>query len=278
MKMHLVLLTFFCFLCAARAESVDPRLERIVSLGGSVTETLVALGCYDQLAAVDQSSRYPEKVRELPSVGYYRMISAEGVMALKPTLVICTEDAGPPHAMKTLKAADIPVVSVTAEKSLEGAAERIRQIGRAVGKETEAAALAEPLEERAARSPDPEGFRPRVLFLYARGSGAPNVSGEGTGADRMIALAGARNAVTGYKGYRPLTAEALVTSRPEVVLLTEDGLAAMGGEEAVWSLPGMSSTPAGKEKRLVVMDDLLLLGFGPRLPKALDTLRGALEE
>nr|MDA3873212.1 ABC transporter substrate-binding protein [Kiritimatiellia bacterium] len=120
--------------------------------------------------------------------------------------------------------------------------------------------------------------KPKVLFLYPRGSGGANVSGTGTGADEVIRLAGAENAVTQYEGYRPVTAESLVTAQPDVVLVTVHGLSAMGGEEAIWSLPGMKTTPAGQNKRLIMMNDLRLLGFGPRTAEVVNELRKELSQ
>lgn len=249
---------------------------RIVTLGGAVTETALLLGAGDRVVAVDESSVVPEGM-EVARVGYYRMISAEGVLSVRPSLVVGTEDAGPPHVLAQLRGAGVRVELLTAEKSLAGAAARIRALGALLGAEEAAAALAEPLEARVAEAPERLAGDPSVLFLYARGAGVPNVSGEGTGADEMIRMAGGRNAVRGFRGYRALTPEALVTAQPEVVLVTEKGLAAMGGEAGVWSLPGMGTTPAGRARRLVVMEDVLLLGFGPRAGEAVDGLRALLE-
>ncbi|MEO0603960.1 MAG: ABC transporter substrate-binding protein, partial [Myxococcota bacterium] len=110
--------------------------------------------------------------------------------------------------------------------------------------------------------PDPA---PRVVFIYARGGGTLNVAGLDTGAGRMVELAGGVNAVTGYTGYKPLTAESLVLAKPDVLLLTSRGLESLGGTEGLLAQPGVSLTPAGQNRRIVVLDDLLLLGFGPRV-------------
>src|SRR5690606_5851109 len=115
----------------------------------------------------------------------------------------------------------------------------------------------------------------KVLFIYARGGGAPNVAGTDTGANEIIRLAGAENAVSSFAGYRPLSPESLVTSATDAVLMTRQGLEAMGGELALWQLPGIRQTPAGKNRKLVLMDEVLLLGFGPRTVSAADQLRKA---
>ena len=115
-----------------------------------------------------------------------------------------------------------------------------------------------------------------MLFLYARGAATLNVSGHGTAADAMISLAGAQNAVTGYEGYKPLTAEAAVAAAPDYILMMSRGVDSVGGKDAVLSQPGLALTPAGQKKRVVAIDDLLLLGFGPRTGAALPELARAL--
>ncbi|MDF3127811.1 hemin ABC transporter substrate-binding protein [Kiritimatiellaeota bacterium B1221] len=252
--------------------------DGIVSLGSPVTEIIVALGADERLAGIDDSSAFSKALSKLPQVGYYRMVSAEGVLSVQPSLIISSEDAGPPEALKKIKDSGVPVIQVPADKSLEGTVRRIRAVGEALGAGEAAEQLLKPIEmrlENPLKALDPA---PKVLFIYARGGGASNVSGNGTGAHEMIQLAGAKNAVEGFRGYRPLTPEALVASQPDVLLMTRQGLDAIGGEKSLWSLPGMQNTPAGKNSRIVVMDEVLLLGFGPRVVDAMDQLRAELTE
>jgi iron complex transport system substrate-binding protein len=117
-----------------------------------------------------------------------------------------------------------------------------------------------------------EGDPPKVLFVFAHGAGTWNVAGVGTAADEMIRLAGGRNAATGYAGYRPLTAEAVVAAQPDVILTGSGGLAGRGGQEGLLKVPGVGSTPAGRDRRVVAMDELYLLGFGPRTAEAVREL------
>jgi iron complex transport system substrate-binding protein len=113
---------------------------------------------------------------------------------------------------------------------------------------------------------------PRVLFVYARGAGTMMVAGTETPAEAMIALAGAANAAEGFAGFKPMTAEAVVAAQPDVILMPERGLESLGGADGLLEQPGVALTPAGKNRRIVTMDDLLLLGFGPRLGEAVQTL------
>lgn len=115
-----------------------------------------------------------------------------------------------------------------------------------------------------------------MLFIYARGQGTLNVAGRVTGADTIIKLAGAVNAVDGYTDYKPLTPEGAVAAAPDVILLMDKGLESIGGPEALWQLPGLAQTPAGRQKRVISLDGLMLLGFGPRLGQAALALNQAL--
>lgn len=250
--------------------------SRLVSLGGAVTETVWALGASPDLVAVDDSSTFPPENAALPHVGYYRMISAEGVLSVNPDVVLASVEAGPPPALAQIEKAGARVVRIPGAATVAGCVERIRAVGAALDRVEEAEKLATEIEAELSAPPVPPATPVRVLFVFARGAGTLNVAGTETAANEIIALAGGVNAVTEYGGYRPLTAEAVVTAAPDVVLLTESGLAGLGGTAALWAVPGLSATPAGAAGRAVAMDDLLLLGFGPRLPEAVRELRALL--
>jgi iron complex transport system substrate-binding protein len=108
-----------------------------------------------------------------------------------------------------------------------------------------------------------------VLFLLSVGRGAPQASGRGTAADAMIRLAGGRNAIDSYTGYRPLSPERVATLDPAVILTTRDSVEQIGGMDAVLALPGIAVTRAAAQRRVVAFDALYLLGFGPRIAHAL---------
>jgi iron complex transport system substrate-binding protein len=271
----------------ARADAVavaGERPSRIVCVGGAVCEAALALGAGDRLIARDRSSTFPEAVTRLPEIGYQRTLTAEPILALSPDLVVASFEAGPPATIAQLRAAGLRVALMSSAMSPETAADRVAAVGAAIGEraagERMARALADDARtasERArARLASGGGPPPRVLFVYARGAGAAMVSGRGTAADAMLELVGAANAITAFDGFRPLSPEVLIASAPDVVLVPAGGLDALGGEAALLALPGMAETPAGRARRIVALDDLLLLGFGPRLPAALDALAAGL--
>ena len=251
-----------------RAETDTPRL---ISIGGSVTEIVYALGADKTLVGTDTSSIYPEAATKLPQVGYQRSLSAEGVLGLHPTLILASADAGPPSVVDQLKQSGVSWVIIPAENSIAGAKDKIRAVAHALHREAQGEALMQHLHDEMTKAQSllaSEGSNSKVLFIYARGGGSVNVAGQKTAADAMITLAGGTNAASGYTGYKPLTAEAVVAAAPEVILIPTRGLESIGGIDGLLSQPGLAATPAGKSRKVVAMDDLLLLGFGPRLGEA----------
>ncbi len=256
-----------------------PDTSRIVTLGGTATETVYALGLGDRVVGIDKSSLYPPEATKKPSVGYVRAFSAEGVLSLNPSLVIAVKTAGPAAALAQLRSAGVEVVLVSEERSVDGAKARVEEVAKAIGRVEAGARLVEQIDERIERAVAAAGRtkeRPRVLFVYARGGGTLNVAGRDTAANAIIELARGVNVMSEFSGYRPMTAEATVRAAPDVILITEHGLASVGGKEALFALPGLAFTPAKANDRVVIMDDLLLLGFGPRVAEAVETLSSAL--
>lgn len=264
---------------AATAQA--PAQDRLVTIGGAVTETVFALGLGSQVVGVDTSSVFPPAAAQLPKVGYQRTIAAEGVLSLRPTRVVVSEEAGPPHALAQLRNAGLAVDVIAGKQSIAGAKEKIRAIANLLQVPERGAQLAAKLDADFAHAQSIAawpGSRPRVLFLYARGAGTAMVGGASTSAAAMIELAGAANAAAALEGFKPYSAEALVAALPDIILLTERGMASLGGAEAVRQLPGLASLPGERMPRVVALDDLMLLGFGPRTGQAVAELHAKLAE
>jgi iron complex transport system substrate-binding protein len=245
--------------------------RRIVSVGGAVTETVFALGAGDEVVAVDTSSMYPARTAKLPKVGYQRTLSAEGILALSPDLVIVSDEAGPPATIEQLRGAGVRVERMPPANTPDEAVARVIAVGRAIDRP--AAVFATRMRREVAAAVArvaPDG--PRFVLVYARGAGTLMVAGTDTAASAMATLAGGRNAIEGVSGFKPLSAEVLIAAAPDVIVVPSRGLVTLGGESGLLALPGVAQTPAGRNRRIVAFDDLLLLGFGPRLAPAIDEL------
>lgn len=253
--------------------------ERVVVAGGDLAEIAFALGAGDRIVGVDSTSTFPPEAAALPQIGYLRRLSAEGVLSLRPDLLLLAPDAGPDVALAQIEAAEVPVMKVPDVAGAAGIAPKIRFVGAALGREAEAEALAATVEARLAAIAEKVaalGPAPRVLFILHLESGAPLVGGAGTSADEIIRLAGGANAASTLEGYRPMSREALIAAAPDVILMMESRADASGALDAVLARPDLALTPAGREGRAVALDGMLLLGFGPRTPEAVRALARAL--
>jgi iron complex transport system substrate-binding protein len=253
-------------------------VSRIVPLNGDVAETIVALGLGKNVVGVDTSATYPAKlVDRLPKIGYQRTLSAEGILSLRPTVVVGTPTAGPPEVIDQLRAAGVTVMVIPEFKAIDAGPRKLRAIGRALGVPRRGERLARQVEGQIAlarREAQEAGTKPKVAFLYLRGSQVQMIGGKGSGADAMIETAGGidTGSQLGIDGFRQLTSESLVQAQPDVILVLSAGLQSVGGVDGLLRIPGVAQTPAGKNRRIVHFDDLLLLGLGPRTGAALRLL------
>lgn len=253
--------------------------ERIISIGGGITEIVFALGKGRSVVATDTTSYFPEAAERLPKVGYQRQLNAEGILSFNPTLVLTTKAAGPDAVLKQIQAAGVRVESIPDNYDEEGLKQRIVRIGQWLDEPEKATILAEDAN-RAFRAIETQkrslkGEPLKVLFIMQHRDGAPLVAGHDTHVDTLIRLSGALNVAENLKGFRTLSPEALLVLNPDVILTTHQTLEVVGGSQALWRTPGLNRTTAGKEERLVSMDALLLMGFSIRSPLATRKLLNA---
>ena len=258
--------------------------ERIVSLNGSTTEILFALGVGDNVVGCDASSSYPKGVKEkLPSVGYQYGLNAEGILSLNPTLMIGRDDVRPPQVVQQLRMAGVTVLLLNEPRSFETAKQRLLTIGKAVGCEKKAKELIDALDAdieklEAKLTSRKEQPKQKALFLYLRGTQTTLVLGTDTAPGAMFDIVAAENAAGNIKGNKPMTAEAVIAAQPDVYVLFTSGLESIGGVDGLLKLPGLAHTPAGKNRRVVTLDGQYLSGFGPRCGRAaLDLFQGIYE-
>ena len=263
-------------LCASHLRANPAR--RIVSVGGAITEILYRLGCANEIVGVDSTSLYPaEALKTKANIGYVRALGAEGVLSLNPTLVIAAEGAGPPDALRLIEQAGVTIVRVPDEPSPAGIIKRVEAIAQAVGASQQGAALVQEINQGFTQVSAAKArvTRPaRALFVLSLQNGRPLVGGQGTTADAMLALSGATNAAAALTGWKPLSDEGLIAAAPEAIVMMDHG---PGGAAAdPFAFPAFAATPAAAGRRLVVMNSLYLLGFGPRTPAAARDLMAAL--
>lgn len=254
----------FANACEAAADST-----RIAVAGGSLTEIIYFLGAEERLVAVDTTSNFPAAARKLPSIGYVRALSAEGLLSLKPTLVLGEHDMGPPHVHTALAATGLPLVRVAEVHTAAGIVAKVRCVAAVLGLGEHAEALIEmhlaPVVEALEALPPSGASMPvRAVVLLGVRDGAPIGAGSGTSAHGLLEMAGAVNALTNFHGWKPVSVEALANAKADFVVMPQRGAAAIGGVAEALRHPAVAPLVAGRADRLIVMDGMELLGFGPR--------------
>lgn len=254
--------------------------QRVVAVGGVVTEVIYALGLQDRLVGVDSTSQFPaDALRDKANVGYVRALSAEGVLSLKPSLVMLIDGAGPPGAVSLLAETGVALARIPDETTPEGVATKIEAIGAALGAAAPAQRLAAQTRAGFAELATLRGgiAKPRrVLFVLSVQNGRVMVGGRNSSADAIIRHAGAVNVADGIEGYKTMTDEAIMAGAPDVVLMMSHNVNHATSPDALFAMPAFAETPAARQKRLIAMDGLYLLGFGPRTPAAARDLMAAI--
>ncbi|CQJ48286.1 heme/hemin ABC transporter substrate-binding protein [Yersinia rohdei] len=277
MRLRLLSLPFILSLSACLLSLNSFAAERIVTIGGDVTEIAYALGAGGEIVARDSTSLQPQAVQKLPDVGYMRMLNAEGILAMKPTMLLVSELAQPSLVLKQVADSGVNVVTVPGQTTPESVAVKINAVATALNQQEQGQKLITDYQQRLSAVNNTQ-LPVKVLFVMSHGGLTPMAAGQNTAADAMIRAAGGSNAMQGFSRYRPLSQEGVIASAPDLLLITSDGVRALGGNEGIWKLPGLALTPAGKNKRLLVVDDMALLGFGLETPQVLAQLRKGMEQ
>jgi len=267
-----ILLVSLVVLLPRVSAQVSAQPSRVVSLGGGVTEIVYALGAQDYLVGTDQSSVFPQAARRLPSVGYYRRLPVEGVAALKPTLVIASEHAGPPTVLEQLRGLNIQVTSVSDAPTLASLQQRVREIALVLDRVDQGEEILTQFQS-ALNQAQSQFLLPRKAVTVVMRAGVLVGAGGDTTAGVVLREAGLINALSKQTGYRALSAEALSALAPEVIIISSGTVTSMGGLDAVKKSSLLRHTPAVKNNLVIEFDDLLVQGFSLRLPQAVSAIR-----
>ncbi len=252
--------------------------RRVVALSSTNPEIIRALGKGATLVAVDRSAKQLgiASLDRLPDVGHPYHPNVEGIVALKPDLVLGNEENFEKTTAEQLRAAGVRVVILepSHKDGVAGLKRRITKVaalynepakGRALNAKIDADVKKLQAKVAAYRT------RPKVLFLYAHGPGDAYVYGTDNGADVLIKMAGGVNGAAFTSGSKPLTAEAMVQASPDAIIMLHRGLSAVKGVDGALKLPGVALTPAGRNRRIFAVDNSIRW-VGPRFPEFALTL------
>jgi iron complex transport system substrate-binding protein len=234
---------------------------------------IYALGAQANLVGVDYSSTYPPEIKKLPTVGYHRALSAEGILSLRPTLIIDDNNIGPDNVVRQLQALHIPMKTFQAKNdSIDGTKALLREMGTFFHKEQRAEDLCARMDrEMAAAADAAKKYRttPRVAVIhFGRASNVYLLVGNGGGGDagtagKMVELAGGKMAIQQRGMQRMISPEIIAKSNPQVILMTEYGFDRLGSVEQAKTLPGVGETDAARNNRIYRVPEHELMYFGP---------------
>ena len=243
--------------------------KRVVIAGGSITEIFYLLGIDDRIVALDITSNYPEEAKELPSVGYVRMLSAEGLLSMNPTIILGEHDMGPPTVIQQVRETGVELRIIPEEKSVQGIIEKIRCVAAPMG----VSSLAEELinHEFTEKFTEIKQNQDKILkenisamVIYSMQGTSPIVCGTGESGDAFLKLIGAGNAFSGFEGWKPASAESILANDPDYILITSRLLKRFSSIEELRNHPSLSQTTAAQNDNIIAKDGMAMIGFGPR--------------
>lgn len=246
--------------------------QRIVCLSKHLTEMVFALGKGHNIVAVDLSSTYPDSAKLLKTVGYHRALSPESIIAMNPDLVIHSNDIGPENVLPQITKAGLNIKAFGGANTIDSAKLLLKELGKFFGEEKKADSIITKMSEGIAKAADslkamniPDSVKVMIIHFGLRNNNYFVMSGRNGVGDKMIRLAGCTPARYDGKGAREMSAEAVALSNPDIIIATDFGYDRMGNmDKFISSVPGVSLTNAGKNKRIVRFEEHDLIYFGPR--------------
>ncbi|AZD18053.1 ABC transporter substrate-binding protein [Pseudomonas chlororaphis] len=266
-------------LLASHAAAAAELPQRWVSAGGALSEWVSALGAESKLVGVDTTSQHPESLKSLPSIGYQRQLSAEGILSLRPQILVGTEEMGPPPVLSQVRGAGVQVELFSAQADLPTLRGNLQHLGKLLGSEDKATQLFEQYQQQLEQQrawvgqAQKKQAAPGVLLLLGHAGGKPLIAGKDTAADWLLQQAGGRNLAT-HTGYKAFSNESLAELNPEVLVFADRSLSGEAARAALFKEnPILASSGAAKAGRVFEIDPTLLVGgLGPRLPQSLKRL------
>ena len=271
MKYTLLIFISFCLHQNSFSNECSPAndVSRVTVAGGSITEIMYMIDAEDSIIAVDLTSNFPERARSHPQIGYVRALSAEGILSLDPTIIIGEDDMGPPAVLEQINRTGVEVAIISEKHNIAGIKSKIECVAKILNKKVEArelfdARLNPAIEKLNIASERVSEKQTKAIFILGLQSGSPLIGGMGTSANGLIEMIGAKNVLSSFEGWKPVSTESIMMAEPDLILISNRGLSAFGDIESLRKHPALALTPAAKNNNIIAMDGMAMLGFGPR--------------
>ena len=246
--------------------------NKVVIAGGSLTEIVYDLKEEEKLIAVDITSNFPPEAKELPSIGYVRALSTEGLLSLSPSLILGEDDMGPPLVLDQLSLVGIDIRIIPEKYSIEGILSKVACVTQILGTNLDARKRLETKINK--HVSDLKNLREdfalknkKVMLILNLQGTSPVVAGHSTSGNGFINLLGAKNIMDDFEGWKPVSTESILEKNPDYILVTKRGMSSFSDEEAFSKHPSLKLTKAAKAKKIYAVDGMSMLGFGPRTIK-----------
>jgi iron complex transport system substrate-binding protein len=277
-KIFFILITFLVFYTSPQAKAYD----RIVSIGGDVTEVIYAINKQDKLVGADTTSYFPPEVNRLPKVGYKRTLSAEGILSLKPDLIIHSGSAGPQSVIKQLKATGVEIIKVDDGHNFSAIKGKLEIISEKLGAEDKKNELIQKLESQYAelgKRKEVQSNKKSAIFVLSHTGDRSLVAGKNSSAEGFFTIVGIENAIEDFNGFKPLNPESLVSLNPDYIILSKTlGTKENELKESLLKTPGIEKIKAVEEDNIIFVDAMRATGFGSRTIEAALELNGKIYE
>ena len=243
--------------------------SRVTVAGGSITEIMYMIDAESSIIAVDLTSNFPERARNHPQIGYVRALSAEGILSLDPTIIIGEDDMGPPSVLEKINRTGVEGAIIPEVHSVMGVKSKVKCIAKIMNKNVEAEKLFEQkinpvIDKLKIASQKVSEKKTKAIFILGLQSGSPLIGGMDTSANGFIEMIGAKNVLSTFEGWKPVSTESILMAEPDVILISNRGLSAFGDVESLRQHPALALTPAAKNNNIIAMDGMAMIGFGPR--------------
>jgi iron complex transport system substrate-binding protein len=245
--------------------------SRLAISGGSITEIVYLLNESAKIVAADRTSNYPTAATKLPSIGYVRNLSAEGVLSIEPTLILAENDTGPPIVLDQLRKTGVEIAIIPEQMDAKGIISKVECVASVINADpkstaTATAKLAQDLAvlERLKNAERQVETNITVAVILGLDNGQPTVGGINTSANSILEMAGAANAFESFEGWKPVPAESMLEANPDIIIMPIRSVKMAGGLEKILSMQAIKLTNAAMNNRVIAIDGMALLGFGPR--------------
>ncbi len=276
MYVRILVLLLFLFVSLVLAKTplvsdcnIANNTNDIVVAGGSITEILYFLNEEDRILGVDVTSNFPKETSELPSIGYVRSLSTEGILSLNPKLILGENDMGPPLVLDQINEVGVDLRIIPEEQTAMGIIDKIYCIASIIGSQDRAQ---EKIKDDLMPSVNDlkifQNFRDsqkkRVILILSMQGTSPIVAGLGTSGDGFIKMTGAINVFESFEGWKPVSEEAIIESDPDYFIIPSRDMHKNSDVKSLTSNPIFKNTRAGYEENFIFEDSMSMLGFGPR--------------